>query len=425
MTLRLCCVAAVSLACWWAAAEEPVRVVIDDDLPPGLPSVAEVVQATHGPKHHFFGYYGISPWNASGKYLVCLQTDQGRGKVEPGDRATIALLELASGDLRPLTTTRAWNFQQGTMLHWMGTDPERLITFNDRRDGMLAGIVRDVFNGEERMLPRPIAALAPNGKLAASLNYDRLNETRPGYGYGGDVEAARLGETAPGDDGLYIMDCATDEVKLIVSYADAIAAEPLPSGYNGSPIWFNHVLFSRDSERIFFLARFRGDARQLVTAAFTVDVDGANLRCIIPYAWGASHFDWGPDRQMVITTRYQGASNWLHVVFTDGASRDQYQVLRDDVLGRDGHCTFSPTGTWLVTDSYPYSPERLQDLYLVNMDSREASRAAAFYQPREFHGPWRCDLHPRWSPDGTQICIDSTHGGMRQVYIVKLNLPAQ
>jgi len=30
---------------------------------------------TKGPKHHFFGYYGICPWNKSGKYLVCLESD--------------------------------------------------------------------------------------------------------------------------------------------------------------------------------------------------------------------------------------------------------------------------------------------------------------------------------------------------------------
>ena len=30
---------------------------------------------TQGPKHHFFGYYDKSPWNASGKYLLANEAD--------------------------------------------------------------------------------------------------------------------------------------------------------------------------------------------------------------------------------------------------------------------------------------------------------------------------------------------------------------
>jgi hypothetical protein len=33
----------------------------------------------------------------------------------------------------------------------------------------------------------------------------------------------------------------------------------------------------------------------------------------------------------------------------------------------------------------------------------------------------RCDLHPRWSRDGTEVCIDSVHGEDRQMYIVDVS----
>ena len=30
-----------------------------------------------------------------------------------------------------------------------------------------------------------------------------------------------------------------------------------------------------------------------------------------------------------------------------------------------------------------------------------------------FMGPQRCDLHPRWNCDGTLVCVDASHSGVR------------
>ena len=43
-----------------------------------------------------------------------------------------------------------------------------------------------------------------------------------------------------------------------------------------------------------------------------------------------------------------------------------------------------------------------------------------FFAPRELDGEIRCDLHPRWSRDGTQVCLDSVHEGTRQMYVVEV-----
>jgi Tol biopolymer transport system component len=37
-------------------------------------------------------------------------------------------------------------------------------------------------------------------------------------------------------------------------------------------------------------------------------------------------------------------------------------------------------------------------------------------------GEWRCDTHPRYSPDGTKVVIDSTHEGLgRQMYLIDVS----
>jgi Tol biopolymer transport system component len=41
-----------------------------------------------------------------------------------------------------------------------------------------------------------------------------------------------------------------------------------------------------------------------------------------------------------------------------------------------------------------------------------------FHSPPEYDGEFRCDTHPRFSPDGRKVVIDSPHGGNgRQMYL--------
>ena len=97
----------------------------------------EVSQITHGPgHHHFFGYIGQSltiPWNASGKYILCLRTTFHDRMPTPADTADICLVD-TSRDYRvvPVTQTQAWNFQQGTMFYWHPKKPETQFFFNER-----------------------------------------------------------------------------------------------------------------------------------------------------------------------------------------------------------------------------------------------------------------------------------------------------
>ncbi len=82
----------------------------------------QIEQITNGPLCHFFGYIGhvrTIPWNASGRYIVGLQTSFQERMPLAGEAADIVLIDTHDQfAIRVIDQTRAWNFQQGTMLCW-------------------------------------------------------------------------------------------------------------------------------------------------------------------------------------------------------------------------------------------------------------------------------------------------------------------
>lgn len=388
-----------------------------EEAPEGLPAIRAVTAMTQGPNHHFVGYYGIPPWSPDGTRLFCLQTDFADREVTEHDRATLGLIDVASKAFTPLTEVAAWNFQQGCLAHWL--DDGRLI-YNDRFEGDVHATILDIGTGEKKRLPLPLAAVSQDGRRMASISYARLNITRPGYGYPG-LTAESTDHPHPDNDGLYVVDLETGESNLIVSLGQVFRDQPPPEGRKDDMIWFNHVLFNPAGDRLFFLARFKSPVGPLISASYTVATDGSDLRCVVPYAWNSSHFDWRGNDMLMVTSRFQGEGPWRHLLFTDGAQ--DHRVMLPDLLDGDGHGHFSKDGRWMVSDSYPRGANRMQALYLVDVERDTGYEAAKFHQPREYSGPWRCDLHPRWSRDGKQVCIDSTHEGTRQVYVLDLDFP--
>jgi hypothetical protein len=409
------------LAVWLLAApaSQPVEVV--DDVPAGLPTIASITALTSPPKHHFVGYYSITPWNASQSRLFCLEANFGDRLVQAHDRASICLIDPANHSLTRIAQTSAWNLQQGAMLQWLPTAADRELIFNDRVDGRLVSVILDVKTNQRRVIDRPVAALSADGKSAIGVNFDRLRAIRPVTGYaGGDAKGALVNR--PTDDGLFAIGMTTGESQLLVSIDACARLVAPPDPLNDQPLWLEHPMFSRGGARVFFIARgFDRMTKQIVSIPLVVESDGTKLRRLMP-AWvadGASHFDWMNDRRVVVTRKDD--NRWRHLLIdTDGV--EPPKPLAPGVLTRDGHCTFSPDRRWMITDTYPDS-QRRQHLFVMDVKTQRAARLASFYSPPEYRGDWRCDLHPRWDRESCRICIDSTHDGIRQVYMIELRIP--
>ncbi len=374
----------------------------------------EAKAVTQGPKHHFFGYYGICPWDATGQYLLCLESEFHERPPGAEDSAVVGLVELATGRFEPLAETRAWNLQQGCMLHWLPTAPDRLITYNDRQGDRHVAVVLDIHTGKKRVLPRPISGLTRDGRCAVSLNYARLKSLRPVVGYAG-LPDLFADQNHPEDDGIYLMDTGSGEAEVLVSYEEARALLiDYPDAQNHK-LWFNHTVINRDDTRVVFVVRWNEPGVEIKhTVLVSASLKGGDLRILTDL--GASHFDWQSARTLIGWVTMKEGDNWYRIDEPSG----EYELLCPDVLTRNGHNSFTRDGTWMLTDTGP-DENSLQSLLLWNMEEERLVNLGQFESPPPFRGEIRCDMHPRWSRDERQVCFDSVHGGTRQVYVMDVS----
>ncbi|MBT3266565.1 hypothetical protein HN371_05385 [Candidatus Poribacteria bacterium] len=370
------------------------------------------VAVTSGPRFHFHGYYDKTPWDPSGRYIAALETAFVDRPPAADDTAVVGLVDTAGDNAwLPLASTQAWNWQQGSMIHWLGPTADPAFVQNDVRDGVLVSVVRALDGEELRVLPMPVYAVSKDASQAVTLNFARVHRTRPGYGYACAPDPS-AGDLCPDDDGIWHMDLATGESRLIVTLAQIAAMRPKPN-MAGAEHWFNHLLFNQDGSRFIFLHRWKLETGRWETRLFTAAPDGSDV-CLLADHEIVSHFDWrGSDRVLAWARHYDVGDRFF--LYTDLS--EQREVVGDGVLTRDGHCSYSPDRRWVLNDAYPNRDNhRTLMLYRPADDTR--IDIGEFYTMPELGGEIRCDLHPRWNRDGTKVCFDSTHEGERQVYTI-------
>jgi hypothetical protein len=378
-----------------------------------------VQPVTGEPGLHFFGYYDVTPWDATDRYMLGLEVQfQGRPQT-PDDLVSVGVIDTAENNRwRPIATTPAWNWQMGTRLQWLPCEPDRLIIHNDRRHGQFVAVVRDAFTGQqEAVLPRPIYAINTTGTEAVTLNFARVARTRPGYGYVGVPDPGE-DVLCPDDDGIFWMDLRTGENHLIVSIAQAAAIEHR-TDMDGAEHWFNHLLWAPKSDRFIFLHRWKHEPNgPWLTRLFTARKDGTDI-CLVADDDLVSHFDWRDANHILAWARVAGVGDYFFL-FRDQAgtgAAGNPQIVGKDVLTCDGHCSYSPDRRWILTDTYP-DAESKRTLILYNAERGVRTDLGRFYSMPVEDIQCRCDLHPRWNRAGTKICFDSTHEGQRQMYVL-------
>ena len=368
---------------------------------------------TKGPKHHWFGYYDKCPWDSTGRYLLAMENDFADRQPKPGEKITVGMVDLKDNDkFIPLATTAAWSWQQGTMLQWLGSAPDSEIVFNSmvEQDAPVA-VIRNVHTGKTRTLPMPIYALSNDGKKAVTLDFARLHRLRPGYGYPSYAENY-ADDPAPDKLGIWSFDLKGMKPELVVTLKQLSLNKP-DERFAGAHHWVNHLQFNPGGSRFVFLHRWRIGEKPWSTRIYTAKPDGTDLRLHLDTGM-VSHFDWRDDTTLLAWVKTPKAGNKFALI---DVTTDELTVVGDGVLTQDGHCSYSPDRKWILNDTYP-DKNRLQWLMLFNPKSGRRYDLNQFHSPKEYTGPVRCDMHPRWNRDGTQVCFDGSHDAQRQVYVM-------
>jgi len=379
-----------------------------------LPRVRAI---TRGPKFHWFGYYDKLQFDPTCRYALGMEVDFEHRSPKPDDVISIGMVDLKENDRWiKLGESSAWCWQQGCMLQWRPGSKNEIV-FNDRQDDRFICHVLNVKIGKKRTLPYPFYTLSPDGHTAVAPDFRRIQDMRPGYGYAG-LPDPHADDLAPKDSGIFRLDLETGHQKLIISIAE-VAKIPNPhADFTGAKHYFNHLLFNPDGSRFIFLHRWRINGKGgFGTRMLTAQPDGSDIRVVDDYG-RTSHFIWRDTRHILAWAWHPSHGNDFYL-YEDGTRK--VEVVGKDIMTQNGHCSYLPSNKWILNDTYP-DKQRKQNVYLYNVDTRKKIPLGGFYLPPQYKGEWRCDTHPRFSPDGRSVIIDSPHGGNgRQMHLIDIS----
>jgi hypothetical protein len=391
--------------------------VLGDSSKSASSSLPPVKAITHGPKFHWFGYYDKLQFDPTGRHALGMEVDFEHRSPKADDVIKIGMVDLKDGDRRTqLGQTSAWCWQQGCMLQWRPGSKDEII-WNDRGDGRFVCHLLNVITGNKRTLPYPIYTISPDGRTAAAPDFRRIQDMRPGYGYAGLPDPYK-NAAAPKDSGIFRIDLETGRRELIISLADIAKFGQIPGNPKDAKHYFNHLLFNTDGSRFIFLHRWRATGLgSFGTRMLTANSDGTDIHIVDPYG-KTSHFIWR-DPKHILAWSWHPSHGDAFYLYEDGT--DRVEVVGRGVMTRNGHCTYLPGNKWILNDTYP-DGQRNQNVYLYNVASGKTVPLGHFYLPPEYKGEWRCDTHPRFSPDGRSVVIDSAHAGNgRQMYLIDIS----
>lgn len=406
-------------------------------------------KAVENGKHHFFGYYNKSNWHNSKPLLLSNQYDKSDDLLSSDLVLEVGYVDMHNKKFVKIGETTTWNWQMGCQLQWLPGQEGNKIIYNIRHFSNnsiypeFGAKIFDIDKQTTTVLDIPIYSVAPNSQYAITVDYSRLFITHETIGYILDNNKLPKPPLCPDNDGIRFVNLINGTSKLLISYKELSDFES-KSSMDKAIHWVSHIEINPSSTCILFLHRWTErveDETCFLHRLMTINPDGTNLRLLecsdhpLPQLnenfdpgsvgtydyekseYQISHPMWKDDSNIIVWGPHDGSIHY-HLYNLDN---NEVTVIGKDILTENGHMSFSPTNQdWLLTDTYPDSSTNIRKLLLFNVKLNVTYEIGEFYTP-DLKKVSRCDLHPRWSPDGTKVCIDSVHEEERQMYIVDVS----
>jgi len=366
---------------------------------------------------YFFGFHDKSPWNKSNSKILAHQVNiRVTDLPKADDEARIGYFtDEKLTEFVEIGNTRAWNWQQGSMLQWLGGEDKIIYNAWDEKELQHISRVVDLAGNTLNTFQYPIGAVSPDGKYAASYDFERLNIGMFGYGYPNEsADVSSKDSQIPEELGFSIYDMAANKEIVFRSVKEInalLGKRKFDSGY----LFVTHFQFSPDNRRFFFLLRAYTKGKRLQSRLISCGLDGENWH-VFPSGNMVSHLTWIESDEILAycTDLHENEGYYL---FNDFSS--SYKQVGGQVYSSDGHPQYCLRNSQFVTDTYA-DRKRQQELSIYDLNSKRKTLIGKFYTPMKFSEEFRCDLHPRWDRQGEKICIDTSFSGKRGMAIISL-----
>jgi hypothetical protein len=236
---------------------------------------------------------------------------------------------------------------------------------------------------------------------------------RPVTGYPGGFDWT-VGQKAPDDDGIFIIDPQSGEKRLLVSFRRlAELVRPSKPDVDEASLYINHTLWNRPGDRIYFYLRGRiGNSTMPINIPCTIRPDGTGLMAHKIFIGG--HPEWGLDSQVI------GQQGDRQVLYDVDKKEIVGQIGTPEIIPKPGaDISFSPDAKWFANG---FGGQGGKNYYvLLRLADGANIRSQGFSRGPYLRGELRIDPAPRWNRTSDAILVPGyTADETRQMFVIRV-----